>query len=190
MGRRKRFTVVDSKEDREDSLKKKMGPSYDTDAKKAKNKTMKEVYDGEPEMLETLIFQEHVEYLWGVIPSMLLERFEIFDRIIDSLLSYIAYEGKGMRAVADEMKVIDLHVPKVPQQKGSTECGFMVLYFIFCFILAAPKSFGRNDYPSFKRSETNKQNKSKHIFIHCTGSKSFANIYHEEDKIRDIKLTQ
>ncbi|MQM12757.1 hypothetical protein Taro_045678, partial [Colocasia esculenta] len=61
----------------------------------------------------------------------------------------IAYEGKGMTAVADEMKVIDLHVPKVPQQKGSTECGFMVLYFIFCFILAASTSFGRNDHPSF-----------------------------------------
>ncbi|MQL70870.1 hypothetical protein Taro_003176 [Colocasia esculenta] len=61
----------------------------------------------------------------------------------------IAYEGKGMRAVADEMKVIDVHVPKVPQQKGSTECGFMVLYFIFHFILPAPTSFGRNDYPSF-----------------------------------------
>ncbi|MQL73767.1 hypothetical protein Taro_006113, partial [Colocasia esculenta] len=54
-----------------------------------------------------------------------------------------------MTAVADEMKVIDLHMPKVPQQKGSTECGFMVLYFIFRFILAAPTSFGRNDYPSF-----------------------------------------
>ncbi|MQL98539.1 hypothetical protein Taro_031253 [Colocasia esculenta] len=61
----------------------------------------------------------------------------------------IAYEGKGMTALADEMKLIDLHVPKVPQQKGSTECGFMVLYFIFRFILAAPTSFGRNDYPSF-----------------------------------------
>ncbi|MQL74004.1 hypothetical protein Taro_006362, partial [Colocasia esculenta] len=205
----------------------------------------------------------------------------------------ILYEGKGMRAVADEMKVIDVHVPKVPQQKGSTECGFMVLYFIFRFILAASTSFGRNDYPSFltadwfsreeyekfiedlqgkiihidaqsastlkkrkidvpislrdfvmkdldqkwrswkyglrtkfftpyqkaqqhfacsdtrvvedqwknlvkiwsseefkKRSETNKQNKSKHTFFHCAGSKSFADIYHEEDKIRDIKLTQ
>ncbi|MQM13707.1 hypothetical protein Taro_046634 [Colocasia esculenta] len=31
-----------------------------------------------------------------------------------------------------------------------------------------------------KRSETNKQNKSKHTFFHCTGSKSFADIYHEE----------
>ncbi|MQM15288.1 hypothetical protein Taro_048232 [Colocasia esculenta] len=31
-----------------------------------------------------------------------------------------------------------------------------------------------------KRSETNKQNKSKHTFFHCAGSKSFANIYHEE----------
>ncbi|MQM15050.1 hypothetical protein Taro_047988 [Colocasia esculenta] len=195
----------------------------------------------------------------------------------------IAYEGKGMRAVADEMKVIDLHMPKVPKQKGSTECGFMVLYFIFHFILAAPTSFGRNDYPSFlttdwfsreeyekfsedlqgkiihidaqsastskkrkfdvpislrdfvmkdldqkwrswkydlrtkfftpyqkaqqhfacldrrvvedqwkklvqiwsseefkKRSETNKQNKSKHTFFHCAGSKSFADIYHDE----------
>ncbi|MQL90921.1 hypothetical protein Taro_023523, partial [Colocasia esculenta] len=61
----------------------------------------------------------------------------------------IAYEGKEMRAVADELKVIDLHVPKVPQQKGSTECGFMVLYFVFRFILAAPASFGTNDYPSF-----------------------------------------
>ncbi|MQM14997.1 hypothetical protein Taro_047934 [Colocasia esculenta] len=195
----------------------------------------------------------------------------------------IAYEGKGMRAATDEMKVIDLHVPKVPQQKGSTECGFMVLYFIFCFILAAPTSFGRNDYPRFltadwfsreeyekfredlqgkiihidaqsastskkrnfdvpiglrdvvmkdldqkwrswkydlrtkfftpyqkaqqhfacsdtrvvedqwknlvqiwssqefkKRSETNKQNKSKHTFFHYAGSKSFVDIYHEE----------
>ncbi|MQM05101.1 hypothetical protein Taro_037910, partial [Colocasia esculenta] len=36
----------------------------------------------------------------------------------------IAYDGKEMRAVADELKVIDLRVPKVPQQKGSTKCGF------------------------------------------------------------------
>ncbi|MQM07905.1 hypothetical protein Taro_040747 [Colocasia esculenta] len=36
----------------------------------------------------------------------------------------IAYEGKEMRAVADELKVIDLHVPKVPQQKGNTESRF------------------------------------------------------------------
>ncbi|MQM21091.1 hypothetical protein Taro_054124, partial [Colocasia esculenta] len=134
-------------------------------------------------MLDTLIFQEHVEYLWGVIPSTLLKHFEIFDslwfnfcRLIsdgvnriksivqkNSLLekSYsllpiciwnhwqlvvicnkrdndmsflmlldslhmgeptrienelkiflkIAYEGKEMRAMADELKVIDLHVP-------------------------------------------------------------------------------
>ncbi|MQL99898.1 hypothetical protein Taro_032625 [Colocasia esculenta] len=61
----------------------------------------------------------------------------------------IAYEGKEMRAVADELKVNDLHVPKVPQQKGSTEYGFMVLYFIFRFILATPASFSTNDYPSF-----------------------------------------
>ncbi|MQM10240.1 hypothetical protein Taro_043130 [Colocasia esculenta] len=31
-----------------------------------------------------------------------------------------------------------------------------------------------------KRSEINKQNKSKHTFFHCAGSKSFADIYHEE----------
>ncbi|MQL96599.1 hypothetical protein Taro_029277, partial [Colocasia esculenta] len=84
---------------------------------------------------------------------MLLESLHMGEhtRIENELKNFleIAYEGKGMRAVADEMKVIDLHVPKVPQQKGSTECGFMVLYFIFCFILAAPTSFGRNDYPSF-----------------------------------------
>ncbi|MQL83289.1 hypothetical protein Taro_015773, partial [Colocasia esculenta] len=61
----------------------------------------------------------------------------------------IAYEGKEMREVADELKVIDLHVPKVPQQKGNMECGFMVLYFIFRFILTAPTSFSTNDYPSF-----------------------------------------
>ncbi|MQM17701.1 hypothetical protein Taro_050677 [Colocasia esculenta] len=65
----------------------------------------------------------------------------------------IAYEGKEMRAVADELKEIDVHVPKVPQQKGSTECGFMVFYFIFRFILAAPASFGTNDYPSFLTTE-------------------------------------
>ncbi|MQL85315.1 hypothetical protein Taro_017832 [Colocasia esculenta] len=72
-------------------------------------------------------------------------------RIENELKSFlkIAYEGKEMRAMADELKVIDLHVPKVPQQKGSTECGFMVLYFIFRFILAALTSFDRNDYPSF-----------------------------------------
>ncbi|MQL70152.1 hypothetical protein Taro_002454, partial [Colocasia esculenta] len=99
----------------------------------------------------------------------------------------IAYDGKWMRAVGNEMKVIDVHM-------------------------------------STKHSETNKQNKSKHTFFHCAGSKSFADIYHEEflktgatldrgdlfirtrmkkagspvndesaamiDKIRDIKLTQ
>ncbi|MQM18385.1 hypothetical protein Taro_051375, partial [Colocasia esculenta] len=31
-----------------------------------------------------------------------------------------------------------------------------------------------------KRSETNKQNKSKDKLFLCTGSKSFADIYHEE----------
>ncbi|MQM14312.1 hypothetical protein Taro_047240 [Colocasia esculenta] len=31
-----------------------------------------------------------------------------------------------------------------------------------------------------KRSETNKQNKSKHTLFHCAGSKSFADIYHDE----------
>ncbi|MQL98435.1 hypothetical protein Taro_031144 [Colocasia esculenta] len=41
-----------------------------------------------------------------------------------------------------------------------------------------------------KRSDINKQNKFKHTFFHCAGSKSLADIYHEEDKIRDIKLTQ
>ncbi|MQM07680.1 hypothetical protein Taro_040521 [Colocasia esculenta] len=136
-------------------------------------------------MLDTLIFQEHVEYLWGVIPSTLLKHFEIFNslwfnfcrltsdgvnriksivqknslleksysllpiciwnhwqlvvicnkgdndmsflmlldslhmgeptRIENELKNFlkIAYEGKEMRAVADELKVIDLHVPKL-----------------------------------------------------------------------------
>ncbi|MQL92250.1 hypothetical protein Taro_024880, partial [Colocasia esculenta] len=81
MGRRKRFIVVDSKQDREESPKRKTGPSCDINTKKAKKKTTKEVYDGKPEMLDTLIFQEHVEYLWGVIPSTFLQRFEIFDSL-------------------------------------------------------------------------------------------------------------
>ncbi|MQL87117.1 hypothetical protein Taro_019651 [Colocasia esculenta] len=67
MGRRKRFIVVDSKEDKEDSPKKRTRPSCDTDAKKAKKKTMKEVYEGEAEMLDTLIFQEHVENHWQLV---------------------------------------------------------------------------------------------------------------------------
>ncbi|MQL91613.1 hypothetical protein Taro_024232 [Colocasia esculenta] len=33
---------------------------------------------------------------------------------------------------------------------------------------------------SLKRSETNKQNKTKHTFFHCAGSKSFADIYHDK----------
>ncbi|MQM01231.1 hypothetical protein Taro_033986, partial [Colocasia esculenta] len=49
-GRRKRFTVVDSKQKKEDSPKKRTGTSCDTDAKKAKKKTMKEVDEGEAEM--------------------------------------------------------------------------------------------------------------------------------------------
>ncbi|MQM02351.1 hypothetical protein Taro_035111 [Colocasia esculenta] len=52
----------------------------------------------------------------------------------------IAYEGKGMTALADEMKVIDLHVPKVPQQKGSTECGFML----------TADWFSREEYEKFR----------------------------------------
>ncbi|MQM16989.1 hypothetical protein Taro_049952, partial [Colocasia esculenta] len=84
---------------------------------------------------------------------MLLDSLHIGEptRIKNELKNFlkIAYEGKEMRAVADELKVIDLQVPKVPQQKGNTECGFMVLYFIFRFILAAPASFGTDDYPSF-----------------------------------------
>ncbi|MQL98300.1 hypothetical protein Taro_031005, partial [Colocasia esculenta] len=67
MSRRKMFTVVDSKQDREESPKRKTGPSCYTDAKKAKKKTMKEVYDREPEMLDTLIFQEHVENHWQLV---------------------------------------------------------------------------------------------------------------------------
>ncbi|MQM15539.1 hypothetical protein Taro_048485, partial [Colocasia esculenta] len=34
-----------------------------------------------------------------------------------------------------------------------------------------------------KRGETNKQNNSKHKLFHCAGSKSFADIYHEEDSL-------
>ncbi|MQL79694.1 hypothetical protein Taro_012136, partial [Colocasia esculenta] len=190
MGRRKRFTVVDSKEDREDSPKKKTGPSCDTDAKKV------------------FVGCDSINAFKGFLK--------------------IAYEGKEMRAVADELKVIDLHVLKVPQQKGSTECGFMVLYFIFCFILAAPTSFDRNDYPSFltadwfSREEYEKfredlQGKIIHIdaqsastskqflkigatldrgdlFIRTRMKKAGGPVNEESaamiDKIRDIKLTQ
>ncbi|MQL95695.1 hypothetical protein Taro_028367, partial [Colocasia esculenta] len=154
-GRRKRFTVVDSKQDREELSKRKTGPLCDTDAKKAKKKTMKEVYDGEPEMLDTLIFQEHVENHWQLVVIcnkgdndmsflMLLDSLHMGEptRIKNKLKNFlkIAYEGKEMRAVADELKVIDLHVPKVPQQKGSTECGFML----------TADWFSREEYEKFR----------------------------------------
>ncbi|MQL70088.1 hypothetical protein Taro_002382 [Colocasia esculenta] len=153
-------------------------------------------------------------YSWSVIPSTLLEHFEIFDRIIDILLSYflkIAYEGKGMRAVADEMKVIDVHVPKrkfdVPirlrdfvmqdldQKWRSWKYDLRMKFF-------TPYQKAQQHFPcsdtrvvedqwknlvqiwsseEFKKhSETNHRNKSKHTFFHCAGSKSFADIYHEE----------
>ncbi|MQM06971.1 hypothetical protein Taro_039803 [Colocasia esculenta] len=99
MGRRKRFTVGDSKEDREDSLKKKTGPSCDTDAKKAKKKTMKEVYDGEPEMLDTLIFQEHVENHWQlVVICNKQDNDMLFLMLLDSL-----HMGEPTR-IEDELK--------------------------------------------------------------------------------------
>ncbi|MQM22665.1 hypothetical protein Taro_055721 [Colocasia esculenta] len=261
MGRRKRFTVVDSKEDRENSLKKKTGPSCDTDAKKAKKKTMKEVYDGEPEMLDTLIFQEHVENHWQLVVIckkedndisflMLLDSLHMGEhtRIENELKNFlkIAYEGKGMRAVADEMKVIDLHVPKltadwfsreeyekfredlqgkiihIDAQSASTskKRKFNVPISLHDFVMKdldqkwrswkydlrtkfftpyqkVQQHFACSDTRVVeyqwknlvqiwssrefkKRSETNKQNKSKHTFFHCAGSKSFADIYHEE----------
>ncbi|MQL93901.1 hypothetical protein Taro_026552 [Colocasia esculenta] len=114
--------------------------------------------------------------------------------IIGNFFLKIAYEGKEMRAVADELKVVDLHVPKVPQQKGNTECGFMVLCFIFCFILTAPASFGTDDYPSFltvnwcSREEYEKFREDlqgKIIYIDALSASTS-----KMDKIQDIKLTQ
>ncbi|MQL70342.1 hypothetical protein Taro_002659, partial [Colocasia esculenta] len=178
----------------------------------------------------------------------------------------IAYKGKGMRAVANEMKVIDLHVPKLTAdwfsreeyekfredlqvniihidaqfaskskkvKRGATllrslhglqsneripvnvnqlgqplgEGGQLLKQFlgtvarmgdklpIDCISWRVVPSSNKDDVWDYiqefkKRSETNKKNKSKHTFFHCAGSKCFADIYHEEDKIRDIKLTQ
>ncbi|MQM10641.1 hypothetical protein Taro_043534 [Colocasia esculenta] len=39
--------------------------------------------------------------------------------------------------------------PPVPQQVNGTECGFLVLCYIYLFIKSAPHSFSINDYPYF-----------------------------------------
>ncbi|MQL99172.1 hypothetical protein Taro_031893 [Colocasia esculenta] len=98
-----------------------------------------------------------------------------------------------MRAVADELKVIDLHMPKVPQQKGSTECGFMVLYFIFYFILAALASFGTNDYPSFLTADWFSQEEYEKFMEDLQGKRIHIDAQSastSKEQIRDIKLTQ
>ncbi|MQL95433.1 hypothetical protein Taro_028098, partial [Colocasia esculenta] len=109
----------------------------------------------------------------------------------------IAYEGKEMRAVADELKVIDLHVPKVPQQKESTKCGFMVLYFIFRFILTAPATFGTNDYPSFltadwfSREEYEKfreDQQGKRIHIDARSASTSRRKFHVPISLRDFVM--
>ncbi|MQL71365.1 hypothetical protein Taro_003701, partial [Colocasia esculenta] len=117
MGQRKRFTVVDSKRDREESPKKKTGPSCDTNAKKAKKKTMKEVYDGEPEMNHWQLVVICNKGDNDMTFLMLLDSLHKGEptKIENELKNFlkIAYEGKEMRAVVNELKVIDLHVPKL-----------------------------------------------------------------------------
>ncbi|MQL79891.1 hypothetical protein Taro_012340 [Colocasia esculenta] len=159
----------------------------------------------------------------------------------------IAYEGKEMRAVADEQKVVDLHVLKLTTDWSSREeyekfredlqgkrihidaqsasiskrkfdipislRVFVMKYLdqkwrswkydlmtkFFMPYQKAQQHFACSDIrvveeqwkklvqiwssKEFKKdSETNKQNKSKHTFFHCAGSKSFADIYHEENE--------
>ncbi|MQL95873.1 hypothetical protein Taro_028545, partial [Colocasia esculenta] len=89
----------------------------------------------------------------------------------------IAYEGKKMRAVADELKAIDLHVSKLTADWFSRE-----EYEKFRVDLQGKRIHidAQSASTSKKHSETNKQNKSKHTFFHYAGSKNFADIYHEE----------
>ncbi|MQM04299.1 hypothetical protein Taro_037096 [Colocasia esculenta] len=141
----------------------------------------------------------------------------------------IAYEGKEMRVVADEVKVIDLHVPKLTadwfsrkeyeefredlqgkrihidaQSASTSKRKFDVPISLRDFVMKdlnqkwrswkydlrtkfftpyqkAQQHFACSD--TRKRNEINKQNKSKHTFFHCAGSKSFVDIYQEVDSL-------
>lgn len=58
---------------------------------------------------------------------------------------------KAKPETSDELiRRIKFRIPKVPQQKDSTECGFYVLFYIYRFLMACPDQFNiKEDYPSF-----------------------------------------
>ncbi|MQM13831.1 hypothetical protein Taro_046755 [Colocasia esculenta] len=88
----------------------------------------------------------------------------------------------------------------VPQHINGTKCGFFVLCYIYLFIKSAPHSFSLNEYPYYRYSEINMENKKKHKYFHYVGTKSFANIiekksdiwlpYHYKKKLKDHKMSQ
>ncbi|KAK1357097.1 hypothetical protein POM88_050353 [Heracleum sosnowskyi] len=50
----------------------------------------------------------------------------------------------------EEVLNITYKVPKVPQHKDASKCGYYVLYFIYRFVLDSPDDFNiNNDYPGF-----------------------------------------
>ncbi|MQL76633.1 hypothetical protein Taro_009027, partial [Colocasia esculenta] len=110
--------------------------------------------------------------------------------------------GEGAVSGLGQVTTVNLQAANLRRQQGNSGHPFLLPLFlrmsstppgVSCrphHLLPPPLRSGCEYIAVKKRSETNKQNKTKHTFFHYTGSKSFADIYHDEDKIRNIKLTQ
>ncbi|KAK1372465.1 hypothetical protein POM88_028658 [Heracleum sosnowskyi] len=76
------------------------------------------------------------------------KREEDMEPTIRKVVSHLYKNGE--KKEQEEVLNIPYKVPKVPQQKDASKCGYYVLYFIYRFILDSPDDFNINkDYPGF-----------------------------------------
>ncbi|EPS64714.1 hypothetical protein M569_10069, partial [Genlisea aurea] len=59
------------------------------------------------------------------------------------------YERKRPKVTPQDLKSIPLLCPKIPKQKGASECGIYVLFYTHLFLKMAPEVFKRESFPYF-----------------------------------------
>ncbi|EPS60553.1 hypothetical protein M569_14251, partial [Genlisea aurea] len=59
------------------------------------------------------------------------------------------YERKRPKETPQDLKSIPILCPKVPKQRGATECGIYVLFYIHLFLKMAPDVFKTESFPYF-----------------------------------------
>ncbi|KAK1383071.1 hypothetical protein POM88_020806 [Heracleum sosnowskyi] len=76
------------------------------------------------------------------------KREEDMEPTIRKFVSHLYKNGE--KKEQEEVLNIPYKVPKVPQQKDASKCGYYVLYLIYRFVLDSPDDFNINkDYPGF-----------------------------------------